>query len=176
MSVQLLVSLLMGSMLLTGCRGEPQPFRKQTSKVTGKLTVAGQQPGEPMLVKCHPISEEDTDPAHTTFSETMSNPDGTFEISTYQQGDGVPNGEYALTIEWGKLNLMTRTYGGPDKLKGAYSDPETSKFTFKVSGAPVDLGALDLTIPEGTPTKPGSETSEIDLGAGNDANKSPGQK
>jgi hypothetical protein len=101
----------------------------------------------------------------------MSNPDGTFEISTYQQGDGVPNGEYVLTIVWGKLNLMTRTYGGPDKLKGAYSDPKTSKFTFKVSGGPVDLGPLDLTIPEGDTTKVESATPAVDLGAGGDERK-----
>lgn len=155
-TLKLAIAFTIG-LLLTGCRSEEQPYRKQTSKVTGKLSVNGQPPGESLLVVCNTITEEDT--SHPSFSETMAQPDGTFEISTYQQGDGVPNGEYALTIVWGKLNLMTRSYGGPDKLKGAYSDPKTSKITFTVKDAPVDLGSIDLTIPDGKVEEPTIEFS-----------------
>ncbi|WP_373653144.1 hypothetical protein [Schlesneria sp. DSM 10557] len=131
--------------LLFGCRGNRVPYRKPTSKVTGRLVIDGDEPGSQVKIDCVPISEVDTDPAHFSVSSTMTQPDGSFEISTYQSGDGVPDGDYVLTITWGTLNLMSRSYGGPDKLKGRYSDPKKSEIKFTVEGSPVDLGDIELT-------------------------------
>jgi len=163
-SPRVFVLAILSGVCLVGCSGEEPPYRKPTFSVKGKMTVDGAAPGEPMQIKCIPISQEDSDPSHTSFSETMSLPSGEFQISTYESGDGVPNGEYVLAIVWGKLNLMTRSYGGPDKLQGEYSDAKKSPFKFTVSGAPVDLGSLDVKVP--TAKKPESKVPDVELGNG----------
>lgn len=131
--------------LLAGCSRKPAHYRKPTSKVTGKLVIDGDEPGSEVKIECIPVAQADSDPAHFSMSTTMTQPDGSFEISTYQSGDGVPDGEYVLVIMWGAMNVMSRTYGGPDKLKGKYSDPKKSEIKFTVEGAPVDLGDIELS-------------------------------
>jgi len=67
-------------------------------------------------------------------------------LDTYQQGDGVPEGEYVLTFAWGQPNRFNNIYGGPDRLANRYSDPRQPKVRFKVEkGKPADLGRIELS-------------------------------
>jgi hypothetical protein len=85
------------------------------------------------------------DTSKPSVSSTFTGDDGQFSISTYEKGDGVPEGEYILTFMWGKRNVITTSYGGPDKLKGKYSDPKKSGHKITVrAGEPTDLGRIDL--------------------------------
>jgi hypothetical protein len=79
--------------------------------------------------------------------------DGTFTLTTYEEGDGAPEGEYGVTIDWrgppkaGKLSLSGEGEGdggGAPRLKPKYSNPqqpftkvtvkkgEANQFTFEV--------------------------------------------
>jgi hypothetical protein len=130
---------------IAGC-GEEQPYRKPTSTVTGQVFVDGEPVpvATPLKVECHPLNGLDTE--HPTFSSSLTGEDGKFSISTYESGDGVPPGEYVLTFMWGKMNLISPSYGGPDKLNGKYDDPEKSEHVLTVvEGLPTDLGRIDLT-------------------------------
>lgn len=128
---------------ICGC-GPKTPARVKTYPVIGKLTVDGEAPGSPIQVYCHPV--DGMDPNFPTVSECVTNDDGTFQISTYLAGDGVPAGDYILTFEWKEFNLLSRGYGGPDKLKKKYSDKEKSPYRITVEpGQQLDLGTLDLT-------------------------------
>jgi hypothetical protein len=76
----------------------------------------------------------------------MTGPDGKFAISTYQSADGVPAGEYLLTFVWGRFDMISKSYGGPDKLNGRYADHQKSEHRVQVeSGKPTDLGRIELT-------------------------------
>ena len=79
------------------------------------------------------------------MSLTTTKDDGLFAISTYEEGDGVPDGEYGLTFFWGTFSVMNRTWVGPDKLKDRYKDNKNPTVKFKVEGQPVDLGEIKLT-------------------------------
>ncbi len=145
-------SLVMAGLLLVplGCGSEPGPERKPTFKVHGKVTVDGKTPDSPIQVHCHLLSEPD--PNQTTVTAAQTDNDGHFELSTYESGDGVPAGEYALTFEWKQLNLVSMSYGGPDKLNKRYNDPEKSEIRFTVKepaegeeAQPIDLGTIELT-------------------------------
>ncbi len=130
---------------LGGCSGPEQPFMKQTSALTGQVFVDGVPvpAASPLKVECHNLGGVDA--SHPTISTALTGEDGKFEISTYKSGDGVPAGEYALTFVWGKMNLLAASYGGPDQLGGAYSDPKTSEFKITVvDGEPNDLGKIEL--------------------------------
>ncbi|MBM4074680.1 MAG: hypothetical protein FJ267_03455 [Planctomycetes bacterium] len=145
---RLIVLMLAPTFLIVGCKAEAKPFRKKTFKVTGKVTVDGKEPGEPIQIGCTATSEEDKDPKHASLSQATCNPDGTFSFTTYVVGDGVPNGDYVLTFVWGQFSAMSRTYSG-DKLKNAYKDPKKSEFKFTVKDQPLEVGPFDLKIPAG---------------------------
>lgn len=138
---------LLTAAVLSGCGSSaPAPaYRKPANKVTGRITVDGAAPKSAIQVECVPINVKDSDPAHYSMSTGSAKEDGTLEITTYETGDGVPDGEYGLIFTSRDFNIMQRTLVGPDKLKGRYSDKKKPFKTFKVEGQPVDLGEIKLT-------------------------------
>lgn len=128
--------------VFSGCSGD-EPFRKETYPVTGQVFVDG-KPASGVAVKLFDVNGVDKE--HPTFSQGMTDDEGRFAISTYEAADGVPVGEYVVTFEWGEMNMFTMQYGGPDKLKKKYSNPQKSQFRITVKeGEPTDMGRIDLT-------------------------------
>lgn len=129
-------------LFLCSCGPEGQP-RKETYPVKGEVYVDG-QPADQLAVRC--IDVNGIDKESPTLSSAFTDENGKFEIATYESADGVPEGEYVLTFEWGKWDLISRSYGGPDKLNNRYKDPKESQNRFKVeTGKPTDLGRIELT-------------------------------
>jgi hypothetical protein len=117
--------------------------RKSTYPVTGELYVDG-KPAASVLVTLHDLAG--VDESQPTFSTTFTGDDGRFSLSTYEEGDGVPEGEYAVTFFWGELNPISLQYGGEDKLTGRYNDPKNPPVKVKVeAGKPTDLKRIELT-------------------------------
>jgi 5-hydroxyisourate hydrolase-like protein (transthyretin family) len=138
--LKVFIPVLIG-LTCVGCTPEG-PERKETSKVIGQVLV-DDKPIEGMAVYCHNTAGIDT--AQPTMSACFTGKDGKFEVSTYQKGDGVPEGDYTLTFLWGQFNISMQ-YGGPDKLNKRYEDPKKSEVKFTVvSGQPTDLGQIKLT-------------------------------
>jgi hypothetical protein len=130
------------AVLAVGCAEADN--RKPTYPVKGRITVDGKPPGAVLQVECYPVAGIDT--KNPTVSRTETDELGNFQISTYASGDGVPAGDYVLTVTWLNFNLMSRDYTGPDKLNGRYSDPEKSEIKLTVMpGEPTDLGEVKLT-------------------------------
>ncbi|MEY3173964.1 MAG: hypothetical protein RLZZ436_1878 [Planctomycetota bacterium] len=133
---------LISVFFLVGC-GE-ENTRVPTYPVRGRVTVDGKAPGSPLQIECHPVAGMDT--RNPTVSRTECDEAGNFSISTYAAGDGVPAGDYVLTVTWLTFNLMSRDYTGPDKLNGRYGDPKTSEVKITVRpGEETDLGEIKLT-------------------------------
>ncbi len=129
-------------LFLCSCSDGP-PDGKETFPVTGEVYVDG-HPVAQLQVTCHDVNGLDTE--EPTLSSTQTDVEGKFAISTYKSGDGVPEGEYVLTFMWGKLNLISKSYGGPDKLNGRYLNPQTSEYRVTVeAGEPTDLGRIELS-------------------------------
>ena len=127
---------------LVGCR-EPGSDWKPTEPLSGVLLVDG-EPAEGVQVTLHNVAGIDA--KQPTFSQGFSDKEGKFKLSTYEEGDGVPEGDYVLTFFWGQINPLSMQFGGPDKLQEKYQDPAQSKFKVKVEkGKPVDLGRIELT-------------------------------
>ncbi len=131
--------------LIFGCgSGGEEPYRKKTTVVRGSITVDGVPPDSPLAITCVPVDGMDKE--NPSITRAMSDDLGNFELSTYEQGDGIPEGEYVLTFVWGKMDLISRNYGGPDKLGGKYAKPESSGIKLSVKGSePIDMGTIELT-------------------------------
>lgn len=132
---------LLLAVVVVGC-GDDRNW-KETVPVTGEVLVDG-SPADGVKIDFNPVAG--IDQAQPTQSTAFTDPQGKFEASTYEVGDGVPPGEYQITFTWPKLNKISMTFDGDD-LKGKYSDPKKSKFALTVeSGTPVDMGRIELQV------------------------------
>ena len=137
-----IVSTAAAAFALVGCQSRNSDW-KPTEPLVGVLLVDG-APAEGVQVTLHNVAGIDA--KQPTFSQGFSDKEGKFKLSTYEEGDGVPEGEYVLTFFWGQINPLSMQFGGPDKLKEKYHDPAQSKFKVKVEkGKPVDLGRIELS-------------------------------
>lgn len=147
-----LLGLMLLVCLITSC-GPKGPPRKETYPVTGEVVVDG-KPAASLQVTLTDVKGMDAQ--MPTFSSAMTDDAGKFAVSTYEQADGVPAGDYTVTFTWGELNLFSMRYGGPDKLNDKYRDPKTSTFKITVEkGKPTDMGRIELTT-AGGPAKKGA--------------------
>jgi hypothetical protein len=108
--------------------------------VTGKVTVDGKNVAH---VKVVARAKEVGDPKFPILPQAVTKDDGTFELFSYESGDGIPAGDYALAFTWQDLDGLR--YAGPDKLGNRYADPAKSTFKVTVEERPVDLGTIELT-------------------------------
>ncbi len=120
--------------------GSRERARKKTYAVTGKVTVDGSAEA---YVKVVANAKEAGDPNYPVLPQAVTKEDGTFQLYSYQPGDGAPPGEYTLTFTWQEPQGLR--YGGPDKLKNRYSNPAKSTFPLKIEKSKVDLGTIELT-------------------------------
>lgn len=136
-------------LVAAGCRDARQgPERLPTVPVNGTVTVDG-GPAAQLTVKLHSLATPQGEAEiYAAKPSGLTDAEGRFALSTYEQGDGVAAGEYAVTFEWLTFNLLQNSYGGPDKLKGKYADPKTTGFKVTITGeeeGPVVLGPFELT-------------------------------
>src|SRR5262245_42998497 len=81
---------------LVGCGGEE---RVKVHPVEGKLSVSG-TPAANARIAFHPLGRPSNPlPVATTDA------DGAFRLTTFQAGDGAPEGEYAVTVIWPDVSL-----------------------------------------------------------------------
>lgn len=141
MSRDVLYCTMLAAAMVSGCsepRGGP---RLETYPVTGTVYVNG-APADQLLIECYPVGESEIQYELATRTDS----DGNFAIGTYEAGDGVPRGEYALTFEW----MQGSALGGDrkDRLKGRFTDPQSSETQFEVvPGVPTELGIINLEVP-----------------------------
>jgi hypothetical protein len=107
--------------------------RVAVSPVRGQVFAASNEPAAGALVVFHPV-EADAEP--TLRPVAYVDEEGNFELTTYEQGDGAPLGEYAITVEWREkpATPFSADKEGKDRLRGKYANPAASKLRFTVDG------------------------------------------
>ncbi len=127
---------------LVGC-GPKYPNEKEVFKITGKVTVDG-KPVPEVQISFHDVRGVDT--KQPTYPQGFTDAEGNIRVSTYADGDGAPAGEYKVTFLLQEYNLISRSYGGPDKLNGKYKDPQKTPISITIAkGEKNDLGLVELT-------------------------------
>jgi hypothetical protein len=87
-------------------------------KFNGKATPGAQ-------VALHPVGI--SKPGEKPSARATVQPDGTFKITTYDSGDGAPEGEYKVTVEWRPLVQSGGDWHqGPNTLPAKYASPTTT--------------------------------------------------
>lgn len=108
--------------IATGCEqnwhADPQP-------TSGKITINGSPPENAFII--FKRLEGRVDPAGTD-PFALTNADGSFRMTTYKSGDGVPTGKYAVCVMWPK----SLGADSPDRLNDAYSKPEKAVMQIEI--------------------------------------------
>ena len=140
--VQIATLILMPTLASCGDSG-----RVSVYPVSGKVLHQG-QPAAGANVIFHA-----TDPSGNSSSVPIPRgtvrADGTFELSSYEEGDGAPAGTYDVTIIWPPVtadpNADPESAGGEaDRLRGRYASPDTSGLSATVLEAKTQLEPFEL--------------------------------
>jgi hypothetical protein len=105
--------------------------------VAGKVTYKGQPPVGATVV-LHPAKSGDT--SDVTPTGTVKD-DGSFAITSYEPGDGAPQGEYVATIEWYKYQKDLGG-AGPNVIPPKYVSAKTSPVKVSVGGGPAQISPI----------------------------------
>ena len=136
----LTTTAVLAAVLLAGC-GRSGPPRVPTHLAKGVITYQG-QPVAGAFVALHPKEAAKPDvPTPTAIVQ----PDGSFAVTTYDSGDGVPEGEYVLTIQWRRAVKQGGEYlPGPNLLPAKYGKPETSDLVIRIATGQNELAPISL--------------------------------
>lgn len=128
-------SLLVGA---TGCSTDN--WQAKTYAASGRISINGQPPAG-AVVTLHSVKRK--------VDQRGSNPwgivrdDGTFSLSTYEQEDGAPPGEYAVTVRWPE-DVTDMAAAMLDRLGGAYSNEERSEWKVTIEPGKTELPLIEI--------------------------------
>jgi len=109
--------------------------------VKGVLIFQG-KPLDNALVTFH---SADQTPGKITSGRATTKRDGSFELSTYNANDGIPEGDYAVTIECFRLRGGNGSWEpGPNILPPKYSNPQTSEIKLSVRKEDVSEKRIEI--------------------------------
>jgi hypothetical protein len=128
------------AVVFVGC-GRSGPQRVTTHPTKGRVTYQG-QPVSGAFLALHPKASPRPDvPTPTAIVQ----PDGTFTATTYESGDGVPEGDYVVTLQWRKATKSGGEFvPGPNLLPTKYSSPATSNVIVRVATGRNELPPISL--------------------------------
>ncbi len=108
-------------------KGVAEFYRRPTYPLTSRVLFDG-KPIPGAYVVFHGIGKEARQPRADGTVEA----DGSLRLSTYTAFDGIPAGEYAITVELRKPFFTLDGAIGPNLLPAKYASPKTSGLTFTV--------------------------------------------
>jgi hypothetical protein len=113
--------------------------RKVVNPVRGQILVDG-KPAAQAQVLFHPAGNdaEKLQPAGQTDDQ------GYFNLTTYANGDGAPEGDYTVTVTWFRVFRDGSEVSSRNVLPRRYAVPESSQLKVTVNKGKNELSALQL--------------------------------
>ena len=124
---------------LAGCGGSAD--RAPTYPARGQVLWEG-KPLAGALVALHPLTSagDQTLPARAETDEQ-----GKFVLGTYDSEDGVPAGEYVVTVHWHQLQKNGESFEpGPDVVPAQFSVRAQSELKVRIAAGENQLPPFDL--------------------------------
>lgn len=134
------VQWLLVVVLLTGCGKAGQPW-ETAYPAEGVVKFGGQPLGGAQVT----LIPEDSSIPDTVRPRGFTRPDGTFELSTYAENDGAPEGKYkVIAMRFPVRGTPESPSQGPNDLPVKYSKPETTDLQVEVTAPETVLKTLEL--------------------------------
>lgn len=138
--IRLQLAAMLGILFSSGC-GEPETQFPKCYPVSGSVRINGEAAVR-ALVSFHPLTPQEGGEKHV--GQTTTDDNGDFQMTTFSAGDGVPPGEYVVTIVANWISRDDQDVGVDDLLGGKYSTPEKSTLKVTVEDEPLELDPFDL--------------------------------
>lgn len=112
---------------------------------TSGVVKVGGQPVEGAKVILFGATPEVTGPG-TVPPQGETDENGAFQLTSYEPNDGAPAGTFKVTIFWPEPtpDNAGEMFRPKDRLKGKYSDPESSGLTAEVPEGGGELPSFEL--------------------------------
>jgi hypothetical protein len=148
----LVLFVLAVSLQACGC-GNRKPVYPVRGKVVGPV-------GEAAVGATVLFTRVDGDPNDKEIVNAYGVVDewGEYKLTTYEKGDGVPEGEYVVTITWSGDEATPEPEGGLDRLQGLHdrAPTPTIHFTVKKSGSN-EVDTITVSPPPINPASGGAQ-------------------
>lgn len=117
----------------TGCGWGGSDFEyAKLYKAQGSLTING-KPAEGAMLIFSPLRQQEQVDKRGTRPHAYVDASGNFQVTTYQEGDGIPLGEYKIALIWEDKPNSSSSW---DKLDSQYVNPDSTNL--RVAVAPGD--------------------------------------
>jgi hypothetical protein len=110
------------------------------------------KPAQGATVVLHPSDGKEFD-SRGSRPQGAVGADGAFKVTTYQDGDGAPIGDYNVALLWFGKNGS----GSSDLLAGAYSRPEASGIRVTVATGIAELKPIEISARLTAPARPSKD-------------------
>jgi len=135
------IVVFVGVFFISGCGHQQRPELPACVPVSGRVLIDG-QPAIRAVVSFHSQTPQADGKIYS--GQTFTDDEGRFRMTTFTAGDGVPPGEYTVTIVAAWISKNGQDVGVPDLLKGRYATPEKSLLKVQVEAEPLELETFDL--------------------------------
>jgi hypothetical protein len=127
--------------LVAGC-GSGKPAWERVQPVSGSVKLGGQPIPGAMII----LVPKDKEVPDKVRPSAIADATGLFELGTYSDTDGAPEGDYDVVVTWRPLvdNGGGNMSQGPNRLPERYSRPETSQLTVHIAADDSELKPIDL--------------------------------
>jgi hypothetical protein len=124
--------------LFTGCQSGPA--RQVCQPVSGKVLFDNRPIVEAQLT-FHPLAG-----TMNLLPTAITGVDGQFQATTWADKDGMPVGDYVVTIVWKQLVLQgeEKIRNGPNQLPAIYADPKKSPLRCTIKEGENKLPTFEL--------------------------------
>ncbi|HEV3259890.1 MAG TPA: hypothetical protein VG013_23685 [Gemmataceae bacterium] len=138
-SVRVLVPIML-ALLCTSCARERAG--KHCYPVKGRVLIRGKA-ATGALVVFYPVDKAD---GKSPSASGTCDEEGWFNLSTYEQGDGAPAGDYQVAITSGKGfgRQVLKKSAKPQRIGDGYKDPKTSRIRAHVEEKENELVPFEL--------------------------------
>ena len=109
--------------------GVPTKSRKKTHVCTGKVTLDGKPVANAAVVF---YSQNGRTKKYARVADALAESDGTYAMSTYTAFDGVPAGQYTVTVTQHEPRFDEAGRPTPNRLPDRYARPETSPLKARI--------------------------------------------
>jgi hypothetical protein len=122
---------------LAGCGKKPAVNQDwlPTYPAKGTVKINGVA-AEGAIVRLYPVNPQPESKSPVVPTGRVQ-ADGSFELMTYKTGDGAPEGDYVMTVEWPDPQINAAQGGmpedPPDRLQGRFAKRDTSKLKTHIS-------------------------------------------
>ena len=145
------ILVLLGLLVCGGCGEEVPEGRLSVHPAGGKVSVKS-QPAAGVFLVLHPAPGSPAARADVLPSATTE-ADGSFQLSTYDQNDGAPVGEYVVTLQWRQSDsqsddqrraMALMGQKPADRFRGKYNNPSTSPWRISITEGENVLDAIEI--------------------------------